>query len=449
MMLHQFVNNNLYILYDSVSGVLFETDQVAYDVARHVKTQTDEQLLEHFKGIHAPEDILEAAKELRVLIAQELILAEEKVYAPSDRFGLVKALCFNVAHDCDLRCAYCFAAQGSFHQERKLMDVKTAKAAVDFLIQNSGKRRNLEIDFFGGEPLLNFDVVKETVHYAKERANKTGKEFKFTLTTNGLKLDETVGEFLNEHMDNVVLSLDGRKAVHDTMRPRASGEESYDIISENILRFLKKRGQKEYYVRGTYTALNKDFSQDVLHLSDLGIKHISIEPVSSEEGFAYGLGQEDIALLDREYDIIAQEYIKRKGTEKEFSFFHFYVDLEASPCVYKKISGCGAGTDYMVVSVDGKLYPCHQFDSVEEMYLGDVWQGICRPQIGQGFFDTNILTKETCKTCWAKYHCGGGCYAASYKIHHDIHQVDEVACEILKKRLEYALMLKIVESKKS
>ncbi len=448
-MLHQFIKDDICILYDNVSGVLFETDKVGYDVARTVASETDAQLCERFCGIYPEEDILKAAEELRSLIAQELMLEEEKIYAPSDNFGLVKALCLNVAHDCDLRCAYCFAAQGSFHQERGLMDVATAKRAVDFLIENSGKRKNLEIDFFGGEPLLNFEVVKQTVHYAKERARQTDKEFKFTLTTNGLKLDEDIGDFLNEHMDNVVLSLDGRKEIHDTMRPCATGQESYDIIIKNILRFLKKRGDKEYYVRGTYTALNKDFSNDVVHLSDLGIKHISIEPVSSEEGFAYGLSEEDIALLDREYAIIAKEYLARQGTDKAFSFFHFYVDLEGAPCVYKKISGCGAATDYMVVSVDGRLYPCHQFDSVDEMYMGDVWQGIVNQDIGRNFFDTNILTKEACQTCWAKYHCGGGCYAASYKKHQNIHQVDEIACEILKKRLEYALALKVVNAKKS
>lgn len=448
-MLHQFIKNGIYILYDNVSGVLFETDKVGYETAALIDTKGNEEIVKLLEGEYRVQDILEAARELRSLIAQKLILEEEKEYAPSENFGLIKALCLNVAHDCDLRCAYCFAAQGSFRQERKLMEGSTAKAAVDFLIQNSGKRRNLEIDFFGGEPLLNFDVVKQTVHYAKKRAAEEGKDFKFTLTTNGLKLDEEIGDFLNEQMDNVVLSLDGRKEIHDAMRPCASGKASYDIISENILRFLQKRGQKEYYVRGTYTALNKDFSKDVLHLSDLGIKHISIEPVSSEEDFAYALQEEDIALLDREYEIIAQEYIKRKGTEKEFSFFHFFVDLEGSPCVYKKISGCGAGTDYMVVSADGSLYPCHQFDSVEEMYLGDVWQGVINADIGRDFFGTSILTKEACKTCWAKYHCGGGCYATGHKKYRNIHQVDELACEILKKRLEYALMLKIMRSKKS
>ncbi len=446
-MVHKFYKNNLYIVYDNESGVLFEADKIIYEMIDYIQIETDMQLINRFKSGYKIEELKEAIEELRSLIDTEVIFEKEKQYKPGENFGIIKALCLNISHDCDLRCAYCFASQGSFNKQRQLMSVETAKAAIDFLINNSGKRHNLEIDFFGGEPLLNFDVVKETVLYAKKRQKQANKAFKFTLTTNALKLNEEISDFINEHMDNVVLSLDGRAHIHDKMRPQIGNKPSYDIIEKHILDFVKKRRDKEYYVRGTYTALNKDFSNDVIHLSDLGIKNISIEPVSSEGNFKYALKNDDLDLLEREYDMIAEEYIKRKGTDKEFLYFHFNIDINSSPCIYKKISGCGAGTDYLAVSADGKLYPCHQFTSNDEFYLGNVYDGIINEKIGQDFFDTNILTKSECKDCWAKYHCGGGCYAASHRVHNDIHKTDKIACEILKKRLEYALMLKVILSK--
>jgi uncharacterized protein len=434
-------------MYDNVSGVLFETDEIAYNIAEYINFENDEEIIARFKNKYSISDILESLEELRSLAENKLILEEEKNYSPGANFGIIKALCLNIAHDCDLRCAYCFASQGSYKKSRALMSLDVAEASVDFLINNSGRRHNLEIDFFGGEPLLNFEVVKKTVLYAKRRANETNKGFKFTITTNALKLNDDIGDFINEHMDNVVLSLDGRKQIHNTMRPRKNNMESYDIIIGNILSFLKKRKDKEYYVRGTYTSHNTDFSADVVHMSDLGIKNISIEPVSGGDDFKYSLTKKDMGKIEREYGKIAKHYLNRKGTDKEFSFFHFCVDIDSSPCVYKKISGCGAGTDYMAVSPDGKLYPCHQFDSVDEYCLGNVFEGVTNKETGRDFFNTNILTKNDCKNCWAKYHCGGGCYAASYKTHKDIHKTDEFACEILKKRLEYALMLKVIQSK--
>ncbi|NMC57657.1 MAG: thioether cross-link-forming SCIFF peptide maturase [Eubacteriaceae bacterium] len=446
-MLHKFYKNGLYIIYDNVSGVLFESDALAYDVLEYINSENDEKIIEIFNGKYNITDLKETISELRNLIDENLIFEKEKNYKPGENFGIIKALCLNIAHDCDLRCKYCFASQGSYNSKRALMRIDVAKASIDFLINNSGKRHNLEIDFFGGEPLLNFDVVKQTVLYAKQREKECGKKFKFTLTTNALKLDDEISDFLNEHMDNVVLSLDGRAEIHDAMRPQKNGQASYDIIIKNILDFIKKRKDKEYYVRGTYTALNKDFSQDVIDMSNLGIKNISVEPVSSDERFKYSLSEKDLDILDREYDKIAQEYISRKGTDREFLFFHFNIDINSSPCVYKKISGCGAGTDYMAVSPDGKLYPCHQFDSIEEFYLGNVFDGIINKEIGQDFFQTSILTKEECKNCWAKYHCGGGCYASGYKANNDIHKSDNLACEMLKKRLEYALMIKVIQSK--
>ncbi len=446
-MLHKFYKNGLHIVYDNVSGVLFETDALAYDILEYINTDNDEKITEIFKNKHDLSEIKETIYELRNLINEKLIFEEEKNYKQGENFGIIKALCLNIAHDCDLRCKYCFASQGSYNSKRALMSYDVAKASIDFLITNSGKRHNLEIDFFGGEPLLNFEVVKQTVLYAKQREKESGKKFKFTLTTNALKLDAETGDFLNEHMDNVVLSLDGRAEIHDAMRPLKNGQASYDIIIKNILDFVKKRKDKEYYVRGTYTALNRDFSQDVIHMSNLGIKNISVEPVSSDVRFKYSLADTDMDALDSEYDKIAQEYIKRKGKDNEFLFFHFNIDINSSPCVYKKISGCGAGTDYMAVSPDGKLYPCHQFDSIEKFCIGNVFDGIINKEIGQDFFATNILTKEECKNCWAKYHCGGGCYAAGYKANNDIHKNDNLACEMLKKRLEYALMIKVIQSK--
>jgi len=446
-MLHKFFKNGLYIFYDNISGVLFESDKAAYDIIDYINSESDETIKERFKDKYDISDIAESIKELRALKNDKLIFEEEKSYEPGKNFGVLKALCLNIAHDCDLRCKYCFASQGSYNKSRSLMSEEVAKAAVDFLISNSGKRRNLEIDFFGGEPLLNFDVVKKTVFYACNEALKAGKNFKFTLTTNALKLNDEISGFLNEYMDNVVLSLDGREHIHNAMRPQKNQKNSYDTIVKNIVDFIKIRKDKEYYVRGTYTSYNRDFSNDVIHMSDLGIKNISLEPVSSDEKFKHSLSEQDLNLIDGEYDKIAREYLRRKNTEKEFLFFHFNIDINASPCVYKKISACGAGTDYMAVSPEGKLYPCHQFDSVEEFCLGDVFGKTAGAIIGNEFFNTNILTKNECKTCWAKYFCGGGCYAAAYKAHKDIQKNDKLACDLLKKRLEYALMIKVIESK--
>ncbi len=445
-MLHRFEKSGRYVVYDNVSGVLFEVDKVAFELLEYIREESVEQLTDRFGDQYGRSNVKETAEELRLLIEEKLLFDGEPEYEQKEAFGKVKALCLNVSHDCDLRCAYCFAAQGSFKKDRQLMSLDTAKAAIDFLIKESGNRQSLEVDFFGGEPLLNFDVVKQTVLYARKAAAENDKTFKFTLTTNAYALDKEKEAFLNEYMDNVVLSLDGRRMVHDRMRPATDGTGSYIDVCQNILSLIKNRGEKEYYVRGTYTAYNKDFAEDVLHIANMGVEHISVEPVSAQEDLPYALQKEDLTLLDEQYDRIMQEYLSRLHTDRPFQFFHFNVDIDNSPCVYKKISGCGAGSAYLAVAANGELYPCHQLANEEKFLLGNVFDGLENEELGREFFETNILTKEDCRDCWAKYHCGGGCYAAAYYAQGDISLVDEMACEIQKKRLEYALLLKVVNS---
>ena len=368
---------------------------------------------------------------------------EGRVIDYTKRPTVVKALCLHIAHACNLSCKYCFAEEGLYHGKKaELMPYEVGKQALDFLVANSGNRRNLEVDFFGGEPLLNFDVVKQLVAYGRELEKTHDKHFRFTLTTNGVLLNDEIMEFANREMDNVVLSIDGRKEIHDMMRPFQRGDGSYDIILPKFKKFADSRGQQKYYARGTFTHNNLDFSEDVLHLADLGFKQISVEPVVAQSTDDYALQEEDLPKLFEEYDKLAAEMVKRHGTDKDFTFFHFMIDLEGGPCVYKRLSGCGSGTEYMAVTPSGELYPCHQFVGTEGFKMGDVWTGITNTEMQTQFKGCNVYSRPACKDCFAKFYCSGGCAANAYNFTGDIRGNYALGCELHKKRIECAIMIK-------
>jgi uncharacterized protein len=368
---------------------------------------------------------------------------EDRVIDYTKRPTVVKALCLHIAHACNLSCKYCFAEEGLYHGKKaELMPYEVGKQALDFLVANSGNRRNLEVDFFGGEPLLNFDVVKQLVEYGRELEKNHDKHFRFTLTTNGVLLNDEIMEFANREMDNVVLSIDGRKEIHDMMRPFQRGDGSYDIILPKFQKFAESRGQQKYYARGTFTHNNLDFSKDVLHLADLGFKQISVEPVVAQATDDYALREEDLPKLFEEYDKLAAEMVKRHGTDKDFTFFHFMIDLEGGPCVYKRLSGCGSGTEYMAVTPSGELYPCHQFVGTEGFKMGDVWTGITNTEMQTQFKGCNVYSRPACKDCFAKFYCSGGCAANAYNFTGDIRGNYALGCELQKKRIECAIMIK-------
>ncbi len=357
-------------------------------------------------------------------------------------FTVVKALCLHIAHDCNLACRYCFAEEGEYHGRRAVMSYEVGKAALDFLIKNSGNRRNLEVDFFGGEPLMNFEVVKKLVAYGREQEKIHNKNFRFTLTTNGVLLNDEIMEFANQEMANVVLSIDGRKEVNDRMRPFRKGAGSYDLIVPKFQKFAESRNQEKYYVRGTFTHNNLDFSEDVLHLADLGFRQISVEPVVAEPTESYALQEEDLPRLFEEYDRLAQELIRRQKENRGFHFFHFMIDLEGGPCVAKRLSGCGSGTEYLAVTPWGDLYPCHQFVGNEEFLMGNVTEGVKNLQLQKEFKSCNVYAKEKCRNCFAKFYCSGGCAANSWNFHGSITDAYDIGCELQKKRIECAIMIK-------
>jgi len=355
----------------------------------------------------------------------------------------VKALCLHMAHECNLRCGYCFAGDGTYDadtMDRGLMSLEVGKKALDFLIENSGARRNLEVDFFGGEPMLNFDVVKDLVAYGRKREVETGKKFRFTLTTNGTLLSDSANEYINENFDNVVVSLDGRQHVNDRMRKTRSGG-SYNEIFPRIKKLADSRGQQNYYVRGTYTRFNTDFAADVLHLADCGFKQISIEPVVAPQEADYSLREEDLPKLFAEYEALAQALIAREWENNGVHFFHFEMDLEGGPCIAKRVTGCGAGSEYLAVTPSGQLYPCHQFVTDEKFRLGDLTTGIVNTALIEEFSACHVFAKDECKTCWAKYYCSGGCMATAYHTHGDILKPDKISCDLQKKRVECALYM--------
>ena len=383
------------------------------------------------------EDICELYKNGQLFTPDEY----EKFANNWNKQSVVKALCLHIAHDCNLRCKYCFAGTGEYHGERGMMSAETGKKAIDFVIANSGSRKNIEIDYFGGEPLMNFDVVKEITEYAKEQGAKHGKNFRFTVTTNGILLDEEKKKYINENMSNVVLSIDGRKEVNDRMRPRVDGSGTYDTIIPKFIDMAESRNQDRYYVRGTFTAYNKDFENDVIHLADLGFKQTSVEPVVAPDDADYALKEEDIPVIFEQYEKLAAEYLKRWKEGNWFNFFHFMIDLDQGPCAIKRLSGCGAGHEYLAVAADGDLYPCHQFVGNKDFLMGNVRDGKIDEKIRKYFEDSNIYTKEKCRNCFARFYCSGGCSANAYNFNGDINKPYELACEFEKKRVECAIAI--------
>lgn len=445
-MVHQYKNNGYNIVLDVNSGAVHVVDDVAYDVIPLFETSTKEEIIDSLKERYPQAEISESYEEVKELAEQGSLFTKDQYQGYMEQFQdrptVVKALCLHIAHDCNLACRYCFAEEGEYHGRRALMSFEVGKAALDFLIANSGSRLNLEVDFFGGEPLLNFDVVKRLVAYGREQEKLHDKKFRFTLTTNGVLLDDEVMEFANQEMANVVLSIDGRKEVHDKMRPFRKGAGSYELIVPKFQKLAESRNQDRYYVRGTFTHHNLDFSKDVLHLADLGFRQISVEPVVAQPEDDYALQEADVPKLLEEYDTLAAEMLKRHREGKDFNFFHFMIDLEGGPCVAKRLSGCGSGTEYLAVTPWGDFYPCHQFVGDEAFLMGNVTDGLQNKQLQNQFKRCNVYAKEKCRECFARFYCSGGCAANSYHFHGSITDVYDIGCELQKKRIECAIMLK-------
>ena len=454
-MVHLYKLNGYNIVLDVFSGSVHAVDDVAFDAISMYETHTPEEiknaLSENYKdeGITS-EDLDEVLSDIAELKTDGKLFTEDqyadKAFDFKNRHTEIKALCLHVAHTCNLNCTYCFAAQGKYHGERALMSFETGKSALDFLVENSGKRRNLEVDFFGGEPLMNFEVVKQLVAYARSIEDKCGKHFRFTLTTNGVLLDDEVTEFANRECHNIVLSLDGRKEVHDRLRKTINGKGSYDTIVPKFQKFVKARGDKGYYVRGTFTHNNTDFTNDIFHMADLGFTELSMEPVVCAPGEEYALTEEDLPVLFEQYEILAKEMLRREREGRPFTFYHYMLDLTGGPCIYKRISGCGSGTEYLAVTPWGELYPCHQFVGDPKYSMGNIWDGVTNKALQDEFKLCNAYARPDCKDCWAKLYCSGGCAANAYHATGSITGTYHYGCELFKKRIECAIMLKVAEA---
>ncbi|MGP1361606.1 MAG: thioether cross-link-forming SCIFF peptide maturase [Candidatus Fimenecus sp.] len=444
-------NDNLIVL-DTCSGSVHVVDEAAFFAiskmndgleAEEVKTE----ILNHFTELYETDadellaDINELKKQHK-LFSKDIYSDIAKVLKQKTK-GIVKALCLHVAHTCNLNCEYCFASQGRYNGERALMSLDTAKRAIDFLVEHSGTRRNLEVDFFGGEPLLNWDVCKKTVEYARSIEKEKGKNFRFTLTTNGVLLDDEVTDFCNREMKNVVLSLDGRREVNDRFRVDYNGKGSFDRIVPNFQRFVERRGDKEYYMRGTFTHYNPDFLEDIKEMLQLGFMELSMEPVVCDPSAPSALTETDVKIVKKQYEELADLMTERRRAGKPFTFYHYILDLAHGPCVYKRISGCGSGTEYMAVTPSGELYPCHQFVSDKEYKLGDIWNGVDNDKLVEKFSACNAYSREECKDCWAKFYCSGGCAANALHASGKIEGVYPQFCELFKKRMECAIDMEV------
>lgn len=454
-MIHQYKLNGYNIVLDTYSGAIHTVDDLAYDIISLYKEKSTEEIitsmLEKYKADKTitREEILSCIEDIKELEKDGKLFSkdiyENRAFDFKNRKTDIKALCLHVAHTCNLNCEYCFASQGKYHGERALMPYEVGKRALDFLIENSDSHHNLEVDFFGGEPLMNFEVVKKLVKYAREQEKLHNKNFRFTLTTNGLLIDDDVIAFVNKEMSNVVLSLDGRKEVHDSLRKTISGQGSYDIIIPKFKKLVKARGGKNYYIRGTFTHNNIDFLKDILHMADLGFTELSMEPVVCAPDEPYALTEKDLPILKEQYELLAKEMIKRDSENRGFTFYHYMLDLTHGPCIYKRISGCGSGTEYLAVTPWGDLYPCHQFVGDEKFKLGDIYNGIVNTKVRDEFKLCNAYARPECKDCWAKLYCSGGCAANSYHATGNILGTYKYGCELLKKRIECAIMIKIAE----
>lgn len=454
-MVHQYKLNGYNIVLDTCSGSVHVMDDIAYDITALCKEKSAEEIKKYILDKYSSENICEkdvddCLDDIKSLENAGKLFTpdtyENMAFDFKKRNSVIKALCLHVAHSCNLNCEYCFASQGKYHGERALMSFETGKRALDFLVENSGTRRNLEVDFFGGEPLMNWDVVKQLVEYAREIEKIHGKNFRFTLTTNGMLIDDDVIDFCNKEMSNVVLSLDGRKEVHDRFRKDYHGRGSYDVIVPKFQELVRRRGGKNYYMRGTFTHYNTDFTKDILSMADLGFTELSMEPVVCSPEDASALTESDLPVLFEQYEILAKEMIRRKKEGKGFTFYHYMLDLKHGPCIYKRISGCGSGTEYMAVTPSGDLYPCHQFVGDKKYLLGNIYDGVTNTEIQNEFKLCNAYARKECSDCWAKLYCSGGCAANSYHASGSIKGVYEYGCELFKKRIECAVMLKVAEA---
>ena len=451
-MVHQYKLNGYNLVLDSCSGGVHVVDEVAYDLIALYPDHTPEEIVQTLLETYRDRPDVTEAELLECLADVESLVKSGQLYTP-DTFsdiagtfkersgGVVKALCLHVAHTCNLNCSYCFASQGKYHGDRALMSFEVGKQALDFLIAHSGTRTNLEVDFFGGEPLMNWQVVKDLVAYARTQEEPHHKRFRFTLTTNGMLIDEDVIDFANREMDNVVLSLDGRKEIHDALRVDYAGNGSYDRVVPKFQELVKARGGSRYYMRGTFTHRNPDFTKDLFHMADLGFTELSMEPVVCAPGDPAALTAEDLEVVKDQYELLAREMLKRHKEGCPITFYHYMLDLTGGPCVYKRVSGCGSGTEYMAVTPWGDLYPCHQFVGEESYKLGDVWSGVTNTALREEFRSCNAYARPACADCWARLYCSGGCAANAYHASGSIRGIYEAGCELFRKRMECAIML--------
>lgn len=448
-MIHKYKLNGFNIVLDVNSGGVHIVDELTYDLLDNVEPpfteECPEKVLEKLSKVYDAEDIKNCYNEIVELYNDKILFSDDdyEKYAEYSIASPVKAMCLNIAHDCNLRCKYCFASTGDFGKGRKLMSFETGKHAIDFLLEKSCDRQNLELDFFGGEPLMNFDVVKQIVTYARSREKEFNKKFRFTITTNGLLLDDDKIDFINREMSNVVLSIDGRKEVNDFMRVRVDGTGCYDKILPAFRKLVAGRGDKEYYVRGTFTNHNLDFADDVFALYDAGFDQISIEPVVGDSD-EYALTEKDLPDVFNEYERLAKRIIDNEKNGKKFNFFHFMIDLDQGPCAIKRLRGCGCGNDYVAITPDGDIFPCHQFVGMDEYKMGNIDEGTFNMEMKQDFAKAHVYTKPECKKCWAKFYCSGGCNANNYQYMGDIRTAHKLSCQLEKKRLECAIMLKAI-----
>lgn len=449
-MIHKYKFKDKFIVMDINSGAIHEVNDLVYRILDYYGPEGEkptEEVLLPLMEEYRKEEILQAKSDIDELIDNGMLFTDDSQITKeilSGRGAVIKAMCLHVAHDCNMACKYCFGDTGAFMGERTLLSLETGKKAIDFLLDSSGSRRNLEIDFFGGEPLMNFDVVKELVAYGRKREKKYGKNIRFTITTNGLLLDEEKSDFINEHMDNVILSIDGRPAVNDAMRKTVNDKGTYEAVIGNMKSFAEKR-DGTYYVRGTFTKNNLDFSEDIKHLADLGFRNISVEPVVTDISKSYALTDGDVEKICAEYDRLADMYLEYEKDGREFSFFHFNIDLTQGPCVIKRISGCGAGTEYVAVSPEGDIYPCHQFVGDDKYKIGNVNDEEFTNHLYEQFNSVHIYNKEKCQKCWAKFYCSGGCHANAIHQNEDINEPYELGCILERKRVECAIGIKVVQ----
>ncbi len=454
-MIHQYKMNGYNIVMDGNSGAVHAVDPVAYDIISMYENKKKNEIisiiLARYEGV-TKEDVIETIEEVEELVREQLLFSvdpfEEVAMEFKSKQSVLKALCLHVAHACNMDCKYCFAGKGEYSGKSGLMTLEVAKKSLDFLVENSGTRHNLEVDLFGGEPLLNWEVCKAVVAYGRKLEKTNDKKFNFTLTTNGVLLDDDVIDFSTKEMGNVVLSLDGRKQTHDFMRQTKAHDGTYDLIIENFKKLANARNQQEYYMRGTYTAHNKDFAEDILHMADLGFKETAMEPVVGPPDADYALKDEDVEGLCEQYEKLALEMLRREEKGEGFNFYHYTVDLTGGPCIVKRVSGCGVGTEYLAVTPTGDLYPCHQFVGEDKFCVGNIYEGVTNKEVIEQFKTCNVYSHPQCKICFAKLYCAGGCAANAYFAEGDINGVYDVGCKLHKKRIECAIMMKVYEEDK-